>query len=459
MGSITVKYFENGNDVGNSTVSLFQDLPFSNANPNLTRVQLVSVDMGGNWSFIRNFKRTDGSTGILCSFDQDSPIGSYGEHQFLSGEQVDYHFSGPVPCIENSECPDGLKCVAGECVPCDNQEAHYFQVRFEYDELVTTSDANQVMYTMSGIYPITGSEGQIIQGQETSGLWYYPRIRFCNIYGEIRPYTGALAFYGACNPDGSTALYSNNFGELKDVSSVIGERAKTDSISANPWFVPRLLIEFIEASETIWEPDCSFIWPAELPPIEPVVPSEPDDPVEPTEPEEETPIDKEEHEGEPEEPEKPDKPVEPSNCECENYIANSVQVGSDQIFDMLGSLKDSIDRLSNNLTKDVDRVSLSINQAANLNNLALSAINTNLFNLLMFATDRFYNELVQFRHDFQSLGKFEEKWISEYFKKISDDFEVFKTKFEEFSDSYEPVQIENEYRVQSRRTENFVEDQ
>ena len=63
-------------------------------------------------------------------------------------------------CQSNEDCPQGEKCKDGECVPCLHQQAEYFQVRFEYEELVSTSEANQVMYTMSSIYPTLGSEGR-----------------------------------------------------------------------------------------------------------------------------------------------------------------------------------------------------------------------------------------------------------------------------------------------------------
>lgn len=267
-------------------------------------------------------------SGNFISDEQLAP-GAVWEHVGTGQGESLYVYLGElaVECDENKPCPEGEKCVDGECQPCEEQQATHFQFRFEYEELTTTVDAKQVMYTLSDIYPIAGSNGRIIQGMEVGAVWYYPRIRFCNSNGAPRPYSGSLSFYGFCNPDGSSALYVNNFN-VEKVSWQIGQKSRLDVVYANPWSVPRVLIEFIEQSEVIHEPECSNVKPEQPPDIEPV---EPDEPIEPDEPEvPEVP-------DEPEEPLPPPTPPEPpeGSCTCEKYIGLQIQRAADVFYEGL----------------------------------------------------------------------------------------------------------------------------
>lgn len=170
------------------------------------------------------------------------------------------------------------------------------------------------MYLLSDIYPIgTGVSNQIIQLAECNGIWYFPRIRFCDSAGAPKPYTGNLSMYGYCNPDGSSAMWVNNWNGVENTSWLLGQRAQMDLHFASPLSMPRVLVEFIDPSEVIYESDCSGIESDELPPLEPVPPTEPDEPDEPTEPDE--PI-------EPTEPLPPTTPQPPQEglCPCEEYI-------------------------------------------------------------------------------------------------------------------------------------------
>lgn len=337
-------------------------------------------------------------------------------------------------CNEDSDCAAGEKCLDGECVPCEKI----------VDGVGTLT-----------LYGVDMQDGTLL-ADSFQGDWEGSNT--CEFYlPNGTPYAGVLVIPNGIQGNLKISAYYGIAGFSSWSKVVFDGPVNQQKVEFN--YPPAGDLPFgclysskvlVEVTNYVGLGDCADDL---VEPEEPVAPEPPiiEEPETPVEPEPEDPIDKEEHEGEPEEPVKPDKPVEPENCDCENYIANSVQVGSDQIFDMLGSLKDSIDRLSNNLTKDVDRVALSINQAANVNNVALAAINSNLYNLLMFLSEKLYTEFVQFRVDFESFGKHDEKWISEYLKNISDDFKLFKDKFQEFADSYEPVQIENEYRVQSHR--------
>lgn len=354
-------------------------------------------------------------------------------------------------CEDDSECPEGQKCVDCECVDCDQQQATHFQIRFEYDELVTTSDAKQVMFTLSSIYPISGSEGQIIQGQETSGVWYYPRIRFCDSDGEARPYTGALAFYGYCNPDRSTALYSNNRGDLQEISWVIGQKATTDSVSNNPWSVPRILIEFIEPSAVIYEPDCSGVAGSGFPPI---------DPVQPTEPEEPLPPDPGDPPDEIDEPLPPDPidgtgggepPPEPQQglCDCEKYLAKMILAGTQQIRNAIVDHGNQLDaRLADGYAVLYERIT-SLERVLYQQN---SETNRLLYELSMYLFQPFHAEIVTIRKTLQkSLESGDDGLIDIVKTGLVEGDKGLVDYVEDFVEQYEPVTIENEYRTQSHR--------
>lgn len=178
-------------------------------------------------------------------------------------------------CENNSDCEQGEKCDDGECVPCEEQQATHFQIRAEFEELVTLPDGSKTMYLQSSVYPIgSGVSQQIIQLSECNGVWYYPRIRFCDSAGKIKPYTGALSFYGYCNPDGSSAMWVNNFN-VTEQSHLLGQKAQMDLHAASPLSIPRIYVEFIDQSSVIYEEDCSSVIPVEPPDIPPVEPDEP----------------------------------------------------------------------------------------------------------------------------------------------------------------------------------------
>ena len=255
------------------------------------------------WHIVLTY--TDAPVGTVITINGvPYPVSGNGELVHTVGKpaaksRVTVHLLCGSSCSDDSDCDAGEKCVDGECVPCDEQQATHFQIRAEFEELVTLPDGSQTMYLLSSVYPIgSGVSNQIIQLAECNGVWYYPRIRFCDASGVIKPYTGALAIYGYCNPDGSTALWVNNFNAVEQ-SHLLGQRAQMDLHFASPLSVPRILVEFIEPSAVILEADCSSVTPEDPPDIEPVEPDDPEEPDEPIEPDE------------PDEPDEPGKPTPP----------------------------------------------------------------------------------------------------------------------------------------------------
>jgi len=373
---------------------------------------------------------------------------------WLSG--ADYVFS---ECEDNADCPTGEKCVDGECVPCQK---------------VVDGQGTLTLY---GSHRVDGT----LLADSYQGGWEGSNSHEFDLPNGT-PYAGALVIPNGMQANLKISAYYGFFGASSWSKVVFDGPVNKQKVEFN--YPPAGDLPFgclysakvlVEVTNYVGLGDCADDL---VEPEEPVAPEPPiiEEPETPVEPEPENPIDKEVHEGEPEEPVKPDKPVEPENCDCENYIAKSVQVGSDQIFDMLGSLKDSIDRLSNNLTKDVDRVSLSINQAANVNNAALSAINSNLYNLLMFLSEKMYTEVVQLRLDLKENLSCGDRGLACILEKaalktvnhpVAGEIEVglvdsvvdFAGKnIQESVEEIEPVHIENEFRVQSRRTENFIDE-
>ena len=197
------------------------------------------------------------------------------EYSYTSEKHIDtsitqfqfrYYEDEPEECENNDDCPDGEKCVGGECVPCEEQQATHFQIRFEYTELATDSSGSQSMYHLSSIIPIAGAEELIIQGTEINQPTYFPRIRFCDSEGNIKPYTGTLSFHGFSTPDKAWTFSVAN-GNLTEASTFIGVESQTDAVSNNPWFIPRVLINHIDESAVIYEADCSSVTPQEPPDI------------------------------------------------------------------------------------------------------------------------------------------------------------------------------------------------
>jgi len=396
---------------------------------------------------------------------------TYAEYQSATRKQLisvvgAYSLTGTVTasfadslCLSNDDCLQGQKCVDGECVPCEKLvDGHGTLTLYGADKVDGTLLADSFQGDWDGS---NTHEFYLPNGTPYAGALVIPN----GIQGNLK----ISAFYGIT---GSASWSKVVFDGAVNQQKVEFNYPPAGDLPFGCLYSAKVLVE---VTNYVGLGDCADDL---VEPEEPVAPEPPiiEEPETPVEPEPETPIEKEEHEGEPTEPVKPDKPDEPANCDCENYIAKSVQVGSDQIFDMLGSLKDSIDRLSNNLTKDVDRVSLSINQAANVNNVALSAINSNLYNLLMFMSEKLYTELVQFRQDFNEKLSCGDRGLACIVEKatlktvnhpVAGEIEVglvdsvidFAGKnIQESVEEIEPVHIENEFRVQSRRTENFIDE-
>lgn len=265
-------------------------------------------------------------TGVVTHLVGKPTAGSFATGSLLCGSTS--------ACEDNSDCPEGEKCLDGECVPCDEQQATHFQIRAEFEELVTLPDGSQTMYLLSSVYPIgSGVSNQIIQLAECNGVWYYPRIRFCNAAGVIKPYTGALSFYGYCNPDGSTAMWVNNFN-VTEQSHLLGQKAQMDLHFATPLSIPRILVEFIEPSAVIYETDCSSVTPVDPPEIEP---KEPDDD-EIDDIEDDDPIDKIDDDEEDDEPTKPQDGL----CVCEEYIGKQIARLSNAVTSAANLIKNQI---------------------------------------------------------------------------------------------------------------------
>jgi len=99
-----------------------------------------------------------------------------------------------------------------------------------------------------------------------------------------------------------------------------------------------------------------------------------------------------------------------------------------------------------------------------------------LYNLSMFLTEKMYTELVQFRQDFRENLACGDRGLACIVEKatlktvvhpVAGEIEVglvdsvidFAGKnIQESVEEIEPVHIENEFRVQSRRTENFIDE-
>lgn len=344
-----------------------------------------------------------------------------------------------VDCNESTPCPEGEKCVDGECVPCGEQQATHFQIRFEYSELATDAGGSQTMYHLSSVIPIAGSEELVIQGTEVNQSKYYPRIRFCDSEGNIKPYTGTFSFYGFTTPDKAWTLYPSN-GNLTESSTFIGVESQTDAVSNNPWFMPRVLINHIDESSTIYETECSSVTPEEPPVIEPVFPEEPVEPDEPTEPEEPT---------EPTEPTKPTEPDEPeTGCECEKYIGKQIARAADILYEGIILLK-------RELSVGFREIVVEMYEARKLNYKLSMFLQNQQYQVLISQHQRLYEILQSIQKglikgddgliDIVKSGLVEgEKGLVDYVK--------------EFVDNYEPITIENEYRTQSHRVIDNLDD-
>lgn len=320
-------------------------------------------------------------------------------------------------CNVDSDCGENQKCVDGVCVDCEPQQATHFQVRWEFEELHQDQDGNQVMFVISDLKNISNLVGNdIITSPPFVGgskPWAYPRIRFCKSSGEAAPYSGSVSIAGYCNPDGSMAMFVKSWpasGVETPVSWLLGDYSEVDLISDNPLAVARLLIEWMDSSETILESACSGVGVSEPPDIPPVEPEPPEEPVEPDDPEETDPevlI------------EEPVEPIEPENtCECEVYLAKKIAKAIIQLSNSVITLGNKID------ARFEEQIKISKQTAE-------------------YLKDTFQPIFEKLQVDVSDIEKYQ--------KDLSEDIEFLKESVADFVEQYEPVQIENEYRTQSHR--------
>lgn len=370
--------------------------------------------------------------GTVIHYADQSSVLPVTTDQILNNHGDSFHITVTCGCDENYPCPENEKCVDGECVPCDQQQATHFQIRFEYSELATDSGGSQSMFHLSSVIPIAGSEELVIQGTEVNQAKYYPRIRFCNSLGSIRPYTGTFSFYGFCTPDKAWTLFPCN-GNLTEESTFIGVESQTDAVSNNPWFMPRVLINHMDASLPIYETECSEVVPKEIPEIEPVFPVEPTEPEEPTEPDEPT---------EPTEPTKPTEPDEPeTGCECEIYIGEQIARAANILYDGLILLK-------REMSVGFREIVVELYEARKLNYQLSMFLQNQQYQVLISQHQRLY-EILQVLQ--KGMIKGEDGLIDIVKTGLVEGDNGLVDYVKDFVDQYEPVTIENEYRTQSHR--------
>lgn len=356
------------------------------------------------------------------------------------------------PCSENSDCPDGQKCVNGECVDCEEEQADYFRFRVEFDRETAVPDlggnVSKIDIAPRSIASMNSST--VIETSSYSNLSCLVRAIPCDASGNPKPYNGNASF--KCNAQSNT-----NQGLIEYSSGVESGWKHTGMINSSAdgitgYQYTRIEVNGIEESAAVYEEGCGGyvaeepeqipvtgeppIIPPPVEPEEPEVlpppsePSPPDDWPQPWEPPYTPPIN-------PIPPTQPLSPEEPTTgCDCEIYLAQ--YIGSRLVW----------------------LVTAVLNVKDTLYNFTLSAydIINALIQFLSSVYSNFSLFLVEFlRLIYQTALHFVTVYQNEQFKnrekiaEVVDELKTFNTKFAEFADNYEPVQIENEYRTQSHR--------
>lgn len=356
------------------------------------------------------------------------------------------------PCDDNSDCPEGQKCVDGECVDCEEEQATHFRFRVEFDRETAVPDlgGNVSKIEIPPRSIATMNSSTIIETASYSNLICLVRAIPCDASGNPKPYNGNASF--KCNAQSNT-----NQGLIEYVSGVESGWKHTGMINSSAdgitgYQYTRIEVYGIEESALVYEEGCGGyvaeepiqipitggppIIPPPQEPVEPEVlppPSEPlppDDWPEPWEPPYTPPIN-------PVPPTQPISPEEPSaGCECEIYLAQ--YIGSRLVW-LVTAVLNVKDTLYNFTLASYDIINSFIQ--------FLSSVYSNFSLFLVEFLELIYQTALHFvtvyqNEQFKNRAKIDE---------VIDELKTFNTKFAEFSDNYEPVQIENEYRTQSHR--------
>jgi len=335
------------------------------------------------------------------------------------------------PCDDNADCPEGQKCVDGECVDCDNQAATHFRLREEYSELASIAGA-LVPYQLSALNPLPVTSPLEVSLENHNQLRSWWRVLFCDSNGNPAPYDGEFQINANNNYQVGTGgnVPSGNmlFGPWDNVPDIGG---------GGNMYISKVIVEYADESSPITEPDCSGITPEApdepTPPIPETPPVEPP-PEEPPEIEEYPPPDEPSPPApwpEPWEPPytPPEKPLPPSEpetgCECEIYLGSILLQIVDSIYDSIWSAYDRLNTV----------FQFASGMFGSFQGICGAFLNL-IYQSVMYIVNSYQIEQVRNREK-----------ISE----VVDELKTFNAKFAEFADNYEPVQIENEYRTQSHR--------
>lgn len=321
MATVTVKYTINGS-TSFATYSTPMNQPFGACTPATYRMELTAKT-AGIFQFSRQIKRVDGTIINFALFTQDSPLGSYGEITTAAGDQINHIFEDNVNdlCNESNPCPDGFKCVNGECVECDEVVDGIGTVTvWGINPTGTIVTDGLSIDISSGISSVQVT--QFTSSWATSGRIVIPN----GMSGTLK----IKAHYGILGSDLWTMEVFNGAVNGGYQEFILDNQSLPFSTTWSGKFT-------FEITNYSTLGDCADdvapvpeLPPPELPaPTDPIdEPPPPDEPVEPVEP------------VEPTEPTKPSQPAAPeTGCECEIYIGEQIARAADIIYDGLILLK------------------------------------------------------------------------------------------------------------------------
>lgn len=303
--------------------------------------------------------------------------------------------------------------------PCDDIQATHYQIRLEYEGVASFSDATENTYQLMPIQPLPVDNSYQV-AMDSNRPYYYLRIRFCDASGNIKPYTGSFGVTGASDNAGINMFVQT--GSLTNSGSWLSGRIQSFA-NTDGWYQHSYKIDYLDSSAVIKDPDCAEdplplpedpqpIPPTELPLPEFPPEIEPEDPVEPETPT--TPL-------------PPSPPAPEAGCECQEYIAESIQ-------DLTRVLSLELGKLRTDLVKSINALNVQLVSIDETNN-----------KVLKWSIDTLYPELQKLVRAMYTIpGIKPEMSISQVLDQINDNVN-------EFVVQYEPVNIENEYRTVSHR--------
>jgi len=342
-------------------------------------------------------------------------------------------------------------------VPCEPIQATHYQIRWEFDRIVTLdSDGNSGNYYLSPIFsiPAGGVDDVVHRFAGFLAPYVSSRIRFCDASGNIRPYRGSGYIAHVLNADGSGYIFGGSpFSASSPDVLYTAVTALTQSLADGDGTTSVNTLVSFSASDEILDGDCETIEPPGDDDDDEVELPEGEDP-----PDGEDPPEKKEGE----KGKRKDDPDSVETCECYDIINqrltdinNNIAILNDNILEQMQVHNDTFAILitkmqewTRYLSNQWREIMLEKNKFDDLRQKRFKQFLTSdsgekIADSVQRATDALYVSHSGSAHDGDSVADLHN---SVFHSSINEDMSITDA-----IENIEPVTIENEYRTQSHR--------